>query len=367
MKKKLIIAAVGAALVAGAGLAQADFKASGAMDVSVDNIKGKEGALSQYATKTNVSSNSSNITFGGAEDLGGGMAAVWNVTTFVRLDNSSSTFGNGNTYIGLGTPAGTVVLGKHDTPVKLLGRAVDLFGNHLGDSRNLTNADALGGGTVGAAYGLGTTGWDIRPQNVIAYISPTFSGVTAIVADVTNLADTANTHDAITAVSGLVQWANGPYLAGVGYERHHANVALTVGADKVDSSIIRAVGKAGFGDFAVVALYQKEKDVNFLAGYDRSVYGVGGSYTFMGNNTVKAQYYKAGDIKGDKAGAKMMAVGFDHAMSKTTTLYVDYAQTKNDKGAGATFSMAAGGHGDDPGAVADKTMSGYGVGMITKF
>jgi predicted porin len=66
---------------------------------------------------------------------------------------------------------------------------------------------------------------------------------------------------------------------------------------------------------------------------DRTTWGLGGSYK-IGAGAVKAQYYKAGESKGaavDPAdGATMIAIGYDHNLSKNTKLYVAFSKTKND-------------------------------------
>ncbi len=63
-----------------------------------------------------------------------------------------------------------MLLGKHDTPMKLVGRKVDNFGDTMADSRNL-----LGSSDIPAAQTL-----DLRTPNTVAYVSPSFSGLTVI-------------------------------------------------------------------------------------------------------------------------------------------------------------------------------------------
>ncbi len=58
--------------------------------------------------------------------------------------------------------------------MKLVGRAVDLFGDTMADSRNLMGATA--------SYPVADARFDLRADNVIAYISPNWTGFTAIAA-----------------------------------------------------------------------------------------------------------------------------------------------------------------------------------------
>lgn len=339
MNKKLLAVAVAAALAAplAANADNGNVKISGVVHMSVDSLDNGN------TRNTNVSSNSSKIVFSGDEALGNGLKAVWEVTSYVRLDNSGSTLADGNTYAGLGGGFGTVLLGKHDTPMKLIGRSVDLFGDQIGDARNLTGAN----------------GNDLRANNVIAYASPDFSGFSVLAAYVTNT-DTAAASDASTkAWSANAKYSAGPLMLGAAYEKH--NVANT----GTDPSAWRLAGGYSFGDFKVVALWQNEKDLGTVSGKDQKTWGLGGAYK-MGATTLKAQYYKADDVSNTtNTGANMWALGADYALSKRTTTYVAYARTSND--GAAAYSAFGGGHGDNPGIATGKDGSGVSLGMKHSF
>jgi predicted porin len=187
MNKKLLAFAVAAALAAPmvASADSGNVQIGGTLKVSLDSLNGANVAGTDLTRQWNVSSNSSNIWFKGAEDLGNGLKAVWQLTTFVGMgatSNVNNQWTNGNSFVGLAGGFGTVILGKHDTPFKILGRKLDLFGDQIGDLRNLTN-------------GYGPAGWDIRPDNVLAWITPTYNNFHAAIAtvtDVTGVAQVAN-------------------------------------------------------------------------------------------------------------------------------------------------------------------------------
>jgi predicted porin len=122
-------------------------------------------------------------------------------------------------------------------------------------------------------------------------------------------------------------------------------------------------------NWKVNMIWQKERDTTGAvnAADDRSSWQVGGGYTF-GNNTIKAQYVKRGDLSGtSNTESKMWALGLDHALSKRTTVYAVYARTDNDTGvalgvAGSGHELTptvATGNGQDPRA--------FGIGMIHNF
>lgn len=409
MNKKLIALAVAGAFAAPAAMAQGNVTIGGKMHFSLDSLKGANAAGNDLVSKTNVSSNASNIYFKGSEDLGNGLSAIWQIQTFFSAGgtgNADDAFGatkdgvsSGNTYVGLSSKSwGTVVLGKHESPFKLVGRKVDLFGDQLGDNRNIVSnpngavvtTTLVGTGPNTTAVSPTSGGWDLRPNNVVAYVSPNFNGFTGTIAYVSNItsgaaqdgaAGTASTSlnpSAVNAWSGSAVYENGPIYLGLGYERHNFSKGLT-GDNRNDEKAWRLSGGYNFGAFKLVGLYQRESDLWVDSNNNaakRTVWGLGGAYT-MGANTFKLQYYKAGDIKNtsyawaNDSGANMWALGVDHKLSKRTSVYAVYARTNNDRY--ARYSAFGGGHGDNPGsitptaAVDSKDPSGFGVGVIHSF
>ncbi len=410
MNKKLLALAVAGAFVAPVAMADTgNVTIGGQMHFSFDSLNGKNAAGNDLDRNWNVSSNASNIYFKGTEDLGNGLSAFWQIQTYFSAGgtgNNDTSFGtgdgvsSGNTFVGLeGKSWGKVLLGKHESPFKLISRKVDLFNNQIGDTRNLVT-NASGASVSGTSvYSLG---WDLRPNNVIAYGTPNFNGFSALVAYVTNVgsgvaldsptgaatgtaAGSINTN-AVDAWSANATYENGPIFLGLGYEKHNLSKLSTAAAvNHSDEKAWRLAGGYNFGDFKVVGLYQRESGlcVGGITGCatngtdaKRTTWGLGGAYK-MGANTLKLQYYRAGDLsnsglanEGD-TGANMWSVGVDHAMSKRTTVYAAYATTNNDRY--AAYSAFGGGHGDNPGSVAPTTTqdskdpSGFSIGVIHNF
>jgi len=339
MNKKLLALAIAAALVPAAAMADSgNVKISGVMHMSLDSLKDGSNR------NTNVSSNSSKISFSGDEDLGNGLKAIWNVDSYVRLDNTSSSFADGNTFAGLTGGFGTAILGKHDTPMKIVGRKVDLFGDQIGDSRNMISNGGIG---------------DLRAPNVVAYISPTIGGFHGAIAHVTNADNLAASDASTKAWSGLAMYEAGPAMAAVSYEKH--NVAGT----NADPKQWRVVGGYNLGDVKLVGSYQKSSDLGAVSGADRKVWGLGAAFK-MGATTIKGQFYKAGELANvTTSDAKMYVVGADYSLSKRTTTYVAYAKVNNDST--AAFSAFGGGHGDQPAIAAGQDPSGFSLGMKHSF
>ena len=364
MKKNILTAAV-AALVATPFAASADTTLFGQFEGSVDFLSADSGANDSGIA---ASSNSSRIGIKGAHDLGGGLKGVyhmeWGVSgtgdeTGKGKDSNGDSFTKGdlsqrNRFVGLAGGFGTVIIGRHDTPLKIVGRKADLFwSTQLGQNRSLTNPSD------------GGPGWDLRVNNVLAYISPKLGPVTVIAAYVTDHTLAGPSSPVVenndnSAYSVLAMGNFGPIFAAVGYEAHD------LASSTETESAARLTLSGNLGAVKLVGFYQAAKDQGFTAGNDRNVFGVGASFK-AGSNTFKGQFYKADANKTKtKDGATLMAVGIDHAMSKSTSVYAQYAMLDNDTN--GTFALGGAGHGSktSPAAAGD-TLSGVSLGIRVKF
>jgi len=391
MDKKLIALAVASLFVAPMAMADnSSVVISGQLHVSVDSLDGGNhaglgGANTGNTRQTNVSTNASFLSFDGKEDLGNGLNAIWKLKTYVSLGgtgnsgdpfnaNPNDGFTNGPAYAGLaGASWGALKLGKDESPMKVLSRKTDLFINQIGDTRNLSSE------------------FETRPNNAIEYNSPNMGGFSVNAMYSTNLttaappyagagvtstssANTFATSNSVSLRSVNAMYDAGPFFIGLGYETHSlSDLRLTNPASTLkDESAWRVAAGANFGGFKLVGSYERNRDFKGINNADFNFYGVGGAYK-MGSNTIKAQFYKATSLDtatttpppGTGGGAKMYAIGFDHALSKRTTAYLAYARTNNDSN--AAFSAFGGGHGDNPGTATGQNPSGFSVGMIHNF
>ena len=341
MNKKLIAIAIAGALAAPLA-AQAEVSIYGTMDVSVESFNNDCDACTGTApaglalldssgddSSVAASSNSSNIGFKGAEDLGGGMKAIWQAEAGVNVTDKNGG-GNGwatrNTFVGLAGGFGTVIVGRHDTPYKTLGRKVDFFVNGIGDTRTLTNTD----------------GQDARTDNTIAYITPNMNGLSAVIAYVTDVRGNATDDSNNDAYSFSINYANGPLFVGVANQK----ISEDALGGNADAEATRVAASYKFGGLKVAGSWQSDKAVGAIDGADRDSWGLGAAYT-MGNNTIKAQYYNMDELDNvNDSGATKWAIGFDHAMSKQTTLYAAYAAVSNDDNSAIGVTGNGDGHGD---------------------
>ena len=342
MNKTLIAMAV-AGVMAAPMTAMADATVYGKIHVSIDS--GDDGQDSALYWQ----SNSSRIGFKGSEDLGGGLSAIWQLESNMEVGSGSTSWGLRNTFVGLKGGWGTVLGGRHDTPMKTVARKFDLFGDQVGDSRNV-----IGGKGAGS-----DVGFDLRTANTVAYLSPTFGpGLSFQAAYV--IEDGVDTKEDAVSASGY--WKAGNFLVGLGYETHGEGWN-TAGTETETG--MRVGVKWTPGGFIVSGFYETLTDLNGVSGADADTMGVGVGFK-MGKNVFKVQYYMVGDDGATDADAATMAIGWDHNLSKRTTAYIAYAATDNDNN--ASYAADASGHGGEVGVAGPgQDPSVISFGMIHKF
>jgi predicted porin len=148
----------------------------------------------------------------GSEDLGNGLKAIYQVEIGIDFGDANIPGGNNssfsvrNSFVGLAGGFGTALVGRHDTPLKISTGKLDLFSDTIADYN----------GTVGFS--------DLRVDNTIAYISPSFSGFSFMGAMVAPGGGTAGSglninSDSIAGAYSLAAiYNNGPFYASAAYE-----------------------------------------------------------------------------------------------------------------------------------------------------
>jgi predicted porin len=316
--KKILAVAIATAFAAPAFAATSNVDIYGKLHGSVNFWSDEPTGISNVA----VTSNASRIGFKGSEDLGGGLKGVWQIESSINLDEQTGTLAGRNSFLGLAGGFGTALLGNHDTPLKLVGRKVDLFGDTVGDSRNVMGA-----------------GSDLRAKNVVAYLSPNFSGFSGAFAYSTDPVNTSNNGDVdnLSVYNLSVAYDNGPIYVGFGYGDGDGHEAIGAGTH------YRLAGSFSFGDFKVVGQYDSLEDDNtFTPGYlngDYDAWMVGGAFK-MGAMTFKANWMAGEEDGAGGAEPEQFNIGVDYSMSKRTTVYAMYIN-------GEDVTLGAGGGSSD--------------------
>jgi predicted porin len=346
MMKKILAAAIVSAFAAPAFAATANVDVYGKLHMSVSYFDDQPSDVNDVQ----ISSNASRIGFKGAEDLGGGLSAIWQIESTVNLDEGNGNFATRNSFIGLKGGFGTALIGHHDTPLKLVGRAVDLFGDTMADSRQV-----MGGGS------------DTRAKNVVAYMTPNMGGFGIAAAYSTDLVNTtpAAVYDKDDrGVYNLnATYNNGPLYLGLGYGDGDGHEAIGLG------SHMRAAAGFTMAGLKFVGQYDKLKDDSSTVGTqagDFDAWMLGAAYT-MGNVVLKANYME-GEFDGDlnRAGydVEQWTVGVDYNLSKRSSVYALYSNGKNVTMGGAASSDPVVGTGMSP---ATGDISVISLGMVHTF
>lgn len=369
MNKKLVTLAVAAAMVAPAA-AMADAVLYGKLNVGinyVDQDNGFEGwglsdnravrpLVSPFITTPQGPAN--RIGVKGSEDLGNGLKAIYQVEFGVSISDSnnyatnsggSETLTMRNSFVGLAGDWGTFLMGRHDTPLKISTGPLDLFADTLADYNN----------TVGFQ--------DIRADNAIAYISPSFSGFTFAAAvhaggGATFGGDYNVESDSLAeAYSFAGIYKNGPWYASLAYEGLDSQLSydrFSVNYVDIDGPGIYPVltqtaavegsetwgkwrvglGILNWNGFTLTGVYENWQDAFWSDGIDADLWNIQAGYTF-GNFMVKAAYgdtnvgssiFDDEDDSSDDYNWTTWSFGLDYNMSKRTKAFLLYTDNNAD-------------------------------------
>ena len=327
MNKTLIALAVAGVFASSAATAAVDVY--GQANVSYDIIDNDSNRDSQ-----GVASNGSRFGLKGSEDLGGGLSAIWQIENQIAIGaglggtenpGSNTSIAFRDTFAGLKSDtAGTVRLGRFDTPYKLATRGMDMFHNTLADNRSL--------------MGLGH---DVRASNSVGFNSLNYSGFSAAASYFGDQGGTApgfNTPTIGTA-NTLFNTNEGFSIAGM-YDAgpYHATAAYqTISNGLSNTNISTDAWKIGGGysvdAFALNGVYERISNRNGSG--DASAWYLSGKYNLTSNDALKLAYTDVDNHVNEAAnsGAKQYSVGYDHKMSNRTTLYALYTKLDNDQNA----------------------------------
>lgn len=391
MQKKFIALAV-AGLVSGAAFAQSNVTIYGVADSTFDiiNVSGATTAGQNTGSFNRVSTNSSVLGFKGVEALGNGLSAVFQYESAVGFDAGGALGASRDSYVGLTGGFGTVVLGQLTGPTRALGASVDVNSGATGIGANSGLLGKLGNNltlTTGtdntvAANACGksstcTSAFDTRWKNAIAYVSPSFSGLTATVAYVANENKSTDINSGTAAqlnTSGYdlgVNYANGPIAAGLTYNKVKLGTVLDT-----DANIWRLAGSYNFGVAKVLGLYEQTRGNNLAVNGDnakQNVWGLGLTYNVTTAGKALVQFYKANDMSGsafannNQTGAKLWEIGYEHSLSKRTMVKASYANLNNDDRARYDYGVNAAGSTSGAAVGNGTTMSGFSVGVRHSF
>ncbi len=327
MKKTLVAIA---ALTAVSAFAQSSVGIKGTFDPAFANqvTTYGDGAIRATSGLINNAQGTSQVTFFGTEDLGGGMKANFllendfNSTTDAKSNWGNATNG-GETFVGLSGKMGEIKLGAPNSPsLDVSGRTP--FGTKIGSG-------------FGTSQGLS----HVRENNQVVYTTPTFSGLTLKVASASKVTDlaaangtaatrAANKQDiGLTYVNGPLKAVLASYSQAAVHKQTHGYVAYTMG---------NLTATYGFGkDERLAAVATVASTTAARAAGKSSNSNVAVAYA-MGATTLMANTGKLDDKTTDNWDIKMTAVGAKYDLSKRTSVYARYVKQTYDNSTNALIA-----------------------------
>ena len=282
-------------------------------DLRCDRVTGVCTGTSKthFIGTTLMNNGDSRVGLKGVEDIGGGLNAGFNFETGLSLADGSTRvaapltslvtgFWQRQANVWVGGPWGTVKLGRQFSPSYLA--------NSMYDLTSMANYAVVGNTYRFLGFG------ERRVPSAFAYISPSFSGVTAAVGYITKTDLGLPSNKA--AWDAAVLYGDGPISAGLGVNK--------LGDSKTNYQL---GGKYDFGGFAVAASYTQatrpdQRDV-------RRGFGLGGSAVFGAFSAVvdlsrdtKNQWVYG--LLGTNKKYTNGLVELKYALSKRTSLYGAY-------------------------------------------
>ena len=331
MQKKIIALAI-AGLASTAAFAQTNVTVYGVIDMSYQNVK-QDGKKAQTSINSGFLSGS-RLGFRGTEDLGNGLKALFTYEMGLAADTGNHAGAARQSFVGLTGGFGTVVAGRLQT---------------TGYDFNAAAMPGVASGGLDSYHNVGLNANLIhgtsRADNAVAYISPTFAGLTVAVnhARVTEsrnanaLLPGGKAEDATANLIGL-SYANGPLTAGLVYAA--TNMDHTVAKDDVKELALRAA--YDFGVAKVGFAWQNNDNDAAATGKKDDKWGLGASIP-VGNGVVAINYASASiDSTAANDDKKMFSVGYIHNLSKRTNVYAGYRKLSSDLRNGDERAFAAG-------------------------
>jgi len=339
MNKKLIALAVAGACVAPAAMAQTANPVTlyGRVHVTFESVE-QTGptAATTLVRRNRVSDQASLLGVRGTEDLGGGLKAFFQLETRFKPDQNDTTFADRNSGVGLQGAWGSLLLGRWDTPYKVVTTAIDPFGDVT-----------LGGWTAGMS-GSGVRSvqgqFDRRDQNVVQYWSPSWAGIAVRLSYSANEGRTATVNPRSNSAS--ISYTGGPVYIAYGY--HELKDATFGAAPSTVTAVLpkqisgQLVGSFTFGPVKLGAGYEKTKRDTLK---DHKAF-LGNIVWTLGNHQFIYQYTKAEDGElptvATQPECKVNALGYQYNFSRRTFFLGQYTKVDNNSTGTCNFSVTPG-------------------------
>jgi predicted porin len=274
--------------------AVADTTVYGKANVSINSID--DGDNSQWE----LNSNASRVGVKGSYEVSDGLEAIYQIEVEVQIDDGDKdgqTFSQRNTFAGLKGAFGTIIVGKHDSPLKLAQGKVDRFNDQkLGDIKNYMEGED-------------------RVSNLIMYTTPSFKGLTLTAALVPG-------ENADENKDGL---ADGKSIS-LKYSHTAFNASISHNSDIDSQDTTRFVAQTKLASIDLGFLWQTAEKTDGSKDEDSAL--ISAQYSLGNGYAIKGQYGITDYSNNDKD--SQFALGVDKKLNKNSKLFAFYSQIKTD-------------------------------------
>lgn len=295
----------------------------GQLNLTFEQVKGKSPG-GDTPRSQRLSSNASRIGFRGAEPIGGGLVAVWQIESAISADAGGGTLAGRETYVGIDGDWGVVKVGHLLSPYDDM---LPIFGNVPTLTTSILSTAALWSqGSLSKAAG----GFDARLANTIRYDSPEWRG---FVGSAQYALGEDPRHSHVVGLSLLYE--NAPFDAGIAYERNRE----IRGEDLTDWAITATAGW-NFGRFRIAGVYERLRYATPVGPLTRDFYGAsativagpGSLYAFYGraeDGKAAADVRVGGLASGADSSAEQYTLSYTYPFSPRTLAYAGYVRLAN--------------------------------------
>ncbi|MFT3820319.1 MAG: porin [Rubrivivax sp.] len=346
----------------------------GVADAALESVKTTGAAGGPSADRQRLSrltSEGSFLGIRGSEDLGDGLAAVFQLEGNFSIDTGDFTSWNRDTFVGLrSTRWGSGTLGQNTTPMRSLGNSLDL-----------TPGANTGIGAIQSLLSINrqSSGADNRRPNSVRYRSPTFSNLSLDLVYGLGESRDAATGRNDTMIGLGFSYRAGPWFVGYAYDRQNdsnrAGLAQTQGKDTrhrvgAKYNVLPQLMVGGFYDTAA-------SSGTFGAGtgkITKDTWGVIGQWD-VGAHGVYAMLVQARPVEcsgvttgngvgcatAADTGARLLTLGYTYDLSKRTMIRAAVSRITNESAARYDFSNGS------IGANAGADPVGISIGLRHRF
>ena len=280
-----------------------------------------------------LSSNTSRIGFRGAEPLGRGLVAIWQIESGFSADAGGGTLAGRETFIGIDADWGTLKFGNFLAPYDDMHA---IFGNVPTLTTSVLSTAAIWSqGTLGKTAG----GFDARLANSVRFDFADWRGVQASL----QYAFGEDSRKSHVLGFGAI-YTNGPFEGGMAYERNHH-----VRDDGFDDWALTATAGWNFGTVRIAGVYERLRYDTPVGALSRDFYGAsatvlagpGSFYVFYGragDGKADAEVRVGGLASGPGTRAEQFELSYTYALSPRTLVYAGWVHLDNEERASYNFA-----------------------------